>query len=163
VIQGLDTVPASQRPTDAEVNVVHLAWDVMVGMATLLFLLSLWYFAAWAFKRRMPKSSIFLWVAAAAGVLSVVTLEAGWVVTEVGRQPWIVRNYMKLEQAATANTGVWITFLVVFGIYVGVGVTLVLVLRLMSRRFRQGEEDIDEGGPYGPRLEPQPPEPELVS
>ena len=46
-------------------------------------------------------------IAAAAGVLSVVTLEAGWVVTEVGRQPWIVRNYMKVEDAATGNTGVW--------------------------------------------------------
>ena len=63
-------------------------------------------------------------------------MEAGWVVTEVGRQPWIVHNYMKVEQAATSNTGVWITFLVVLAIYAVVGVTLILVLRLMSRRFR---------------------------
>ena len=40
-------------------------------------------------------------------------MEAGWVVTEVGRQPWIVHNYMKVEDAATANTGVWITFLAI--------------------------------------------------
>ncbi len=86
-------------------NVVHLAWDVMVGLGTLLFLLALWYLGTWVFKRRSPKSTIFLWVAAAAGVLSVITLEAGWVVTEVGRQPWIVRNYMKVEQAATGEHG----------------------------------------------------------
>ena len=111
----------------------------------------------------MPKSKLFLRIAAAAGVLSVVTLEAGWVVTEVGRQPWIVRNYMKVEQAATGNTGVWITFLVVIALYIGVGVTLVLVLRLMSRRFREGEVESDDGGPYGPRPTPAPPAPkELV-
>ena len=89
----------------------------MVGLGTFLFLLSLWFFASWVFKRRMPKSKLFLWIAAAAGVLSVVTLEAGWVVTEVGRQPWIVRNYMKVEDAATANTGVWITFVAVLLVY----------------------------------------------
>jgi cytochrome d ubiquinol oxidase subunit I len=150
-IQGLDTVPKDERPTDAEVNVVHLAWDVMVGLATLLFLLSAWYGATWLFKRRMPRSKLFLWVASAAGVLSVITLEAGWVVTEVGRQPWIVRNYMKVEQAATANTGVWITFLVVLGIYAGVGATLILVLRTMSRRWRDGESEPEGGGPYEPR------------
>ena len=163
VIQGLDSFPADERPTDSEVTVVHLAWDVMVGLGTLLFMLSLWYFAAWVFKRRMPKSKLFLRIAAAAGVLSVVTMEAGWVVTEVGRQPWIVRNYMKVEEAATGNTGVWITFLVVIALYIGVAVTLVLVLRQMSRRFREGELESDDGGPYGPRPTPAPPAPkELI-
>jgi cytochrome d ubiquinol oxidase subunit I len=104
----------------------------------------------------MPKSKLFLWIAAAAGVLSVVTLEAGWVVTEVGRQPWIVRNYMKVEDAATANTGVWVTFVAVLLVYLGLAVTLILVLRQMSRRWREGdaEAEVDEGGPYGPRLAP---------
>src|SRR2546430_1433261 len=123
----------------------------MVGLATPLFLLALWFLGTWVFRRRLPKSAIFLWLAAAAGVLSVVTLEAGWGGTEVGRQPWIVRNYMKVEHAATGNTGVWITFLVVLAIYAGVGVTLVLVLRLMSRRWRAGETELDRGGPYEPR------------
>jgi cytochrome bd ubiquinol oxidase subunit I len=155
VMQGLDSFPEGSRPTNAQVDVVHLAWDVMVGLGTFLFLLSLWFFASWVFKRRMPRSKLFLWIAAVAGVLSVITLEAGWVVTEVGRQPWIVRNYMKVEQAATANTGVWATFVAVLCIYVGLGITLVLVLRLMSRRWREGEEDVDSGGPYSPRPEPE--------
>ena len=159
-IQGLDSFPKDERPTNSQVDVVHLAWDVMVGLGTFLFLLSLWYFASWVFKRRMPKSKLFLWIAAAAGVLSVVTLEAGWVVTEVGRQPWIVRNYMKVEDAATANTGVWVTFIVVLLVYVGLAVTLILVLRQMSRRWREGdaEAEVDEGGPYGPRPTPEAPE-----
>ena len=159
VIQGLDSFPKNARPTNAEVDVVHLGWDVMVGLGTLLFLLSLWYFAAWAFKRRMPKSKLFLLIATAAGVLSVITLEAGWVVTEVGRQPWIVRNYMRVEQAATANTGVWVTFFAVLFIYLGLGITVILVLRLMSRRWREGEGDVDAGGPYAPRPTPAPTDP----
>jgi cytochrome d ubiquinol oxidase subunit I len=114
------------------------------------------------FKRRLPKSRMFLVVAAAAGVLSVVALEAGWVVTEVGRQPWIVRNLMKVEQAATGNTEVWITFVAVLLIYAVVGVTLVLVLRLMSRRWREGELD-DRGGPYEPRGGVPPREPAGIS
>ena len=142
-----------------QVDVVHLAWDVMVGLGTFLFLLSLWYFAAWVFKRRMPKSKLFLWIAAAAGVLSVITLEAGWVVTEVGRQPWIVRNYMKVEDAATGNTGVWITFLAVLLIYLGRRRHAVLVLRLMSRRWREAatrRPRSTPAGPYGPRPTPDP-------
>jgi cytochrome d ubiquinol oxidase subunit I len=162
VIQGLDTVPADERPTNGEVDVVHLAWDVMVGLGTLLTLLALWYLGTWVFRRRLPKSRLFLWIAAGAGILSVVTLEAGWVVTEVGRQPWIVRNFMKVEHGATANTGVWVTFLAVLLIYAVVGVSLILVLRLMSRRFRKGAPD-EGGGPYEPRDETPSPEPAGVS
>jgi cytochrome d ubiquinol oxidase subunit I len=163
VIQGLDSFPTDDRPTDAEVNVVHLAWDVMVGLGTLLSLLALWYGATWLFKRRMPRSRLFLWIAAAAGVLSVITMEAGWVVTEVGRQPWIVRNYMRVDNSATANTGVWLTFVLVCAIYAGLGVTAILVLRLMSRRWRQGEEEVEGGGPYAPRPTPGSAEKELVT
>ena len=155
VVQGLNIVPVENQPTIAEVNVVHLAWDVMVGLGTFLALLSAWYALSWLIKRDMPKSRLFLWIAASTGVLSVITMEAGWVVTEVGRQPWIVYNLMRVEAAATGNTGVWVTFLGVFALYIGVGVTLILVLRLMSRRYR-GEEGggDDDDVPYGPRSTP---------
>ena len=150
VVKGLDSVPASDRPTTSEVNVVHLSWDIMIGLGTLLFLLSAWYGATWALRRRMPTSRVFLTLAAASGVLAVVTMEAGWVVTEVGRQPWIVYNYMKVENAATANTGVWITFIVVTLLYVALGVTAILVLRGMARRFRRAGGFTDLDSPYGP-------------
>jgi cytochrome bd ubiquinol oxidase subunit I len=159
VVQGLDAVPANERPSIAEVNVVHLAWDVMVGLATLLFLLALWYGATWLFRRDVPQSKLFLWLAAAAGVISVVAMEAGWVVTEVGRQPWIVHDYMKVGQGATTNSGVWVTFLVVLALYIGVGVTLVLILRKMSRGWRTGQDEGEGGGPYEPRPEPTPSSP----
>jgi cytochrome d ubiquinol oxidase subunit I len=151
VVQGLDSFPADERPTTGEVNTVHLAWDVMVGLGTLLFLLSAWYWLAWIFRRDMPRSRLFLWVASGAGVAAVLAMEAGWVVTEVGRQPWIVRNHMKVEDAATTNDGVWITFIVVVAIYLALATTVVLVLRSMSRRFRQQSELVDSDVPYGPR------------
>jgi cytochrome d ubiquinol oxidase subunit I len=151
VVKGLNTEPASSEPTLAEVNVVHLAWDVMIGFGTLLCLLSLWYWATWVFRRRMPTSKWFLRVAACAGLASIISMEAGWTVSEVGRQPWIVANLMKVEAAATGNTGVWITFVGVFLLYVGLGVTTVLVLRGMSRRYRQSDGFEESDSPYGPR------------
>ena len=104
VVQGLDTVPPDQRPTIRQTNIVHL-WDIMVGLGTLLFLLSVWYALSWIFRRRMPASKWFLRAAATAGVAAVITMEAGWIVTEVGRQPWIVYGHMKVEDAVTANAG----------------------------------------------------------
>jgi cytochrome bd ubiquinol oxidase subunit I len=151
VVQGLDSFPADERPTTGEVNTVHLGWDVMVGIGTLLFLLSAWYWLAWIFRRDMPRSRLFLWIASGAGVAAVLAMEAGWVVTEVGRQPWIVRNHMKVEDAATTNDGVWITFIVVVVIYLALATTVVLVLRSMSRRFRRQAELVDGDVPYGPR------------
>ncbi len=149
-IQGLDEFPEDERPTTSQVNTVHLAWDVMVGLGTALFLLSLWYLGSWVFRRRFPQTRWFLWPATLAGVASVVAMEAGWVVTEVGRQPWIVVGHMKVEEAATGNSGVWVTFLAILVIYAALGPTLLLVLRAMSRRFR-AQEHVELDGPYGPR------------
>ena len=81
---------------------------------------------------------------------AVITMEAGWVVTEVGRQPWIVYNHMKVEDAVTANTGVWITFFAVVILYALVGTTTILVLRGMSKRFRKPAGFTDHDTPYGP-------------
>jgi cytochrome d ubiquinol oxidase subunit I len=156
VIQGLDTVPEDERPTTREVNTVHLAWDVMVGIGTLLSLLSAWYGLSWLFRRDLPKSKWFLRVASGAGVAAIIAMEAGWVVTEVGRQPWIVYGHMKVDQAATTNEGVLATFLAVLVIYVAVGVTTVLVLRGMSRRWRatSAGAGADHEVPYGPKPPP---------
>ena len=131
-------------------NVVHLAWDVMVGLGTLLFLLTLWYWASWIFRRDLPGSRWFLRAVAVSGVLSVIALEAGWTVSEVGRQPWIVYEKMRVEDAATGNTGIWITFVGVVILYVGLGVTTILVLRAMSRRYRTAGVSDDRDVPYGP-------------
>jgi cytochrome d ubiquinol oxidase subunit I len=157
VVQGLDAFPADERPSTREVNIVHLAWDAMVGIGTLLFLVAVWYGASWIFRRRMPQSKLFLWVASGSGVLSVIAMEAGWIVTEVGRQPWIVYNQMKVEDAATGNTGVWVTFIAIVVLYLALGITTILVLRGMSRRFRRAGGFTDHDAPYAPSSPPRPP------
>jgi cytochrome d ubiquinol oxidase subunit I len=155
VVQGLDSVPADERPTVRQTNIVHLCWDLMVGFGTLLFLLSVWYAASWIFRRRMPQTTWFLRIAAASGVMAVIAMEAGWIVTEVGRQPWIVYEYMKVEDAATTNTGVWITFIAVVVLYLTLATTTILVLRGMSRRFRRAGGFVEHDAPYAPN-EPVP-------
>ena len=77
-------------------------------------------------------------------------MEAGWVVTEVGRQPWIVYGHMRVEDAATGNTGVWITFIGVVILYIGLAVTTIVVLRRMSRRYREADGFAEHDAPYGP-------------
>jgi cytochrome d ubiquinol oxidase subunit I len=150
VVQGLTAVPPDQRPTVQQINIVHLCWDIMVGLGTLLFLLAVWYAVSWIFRRRMPQTKWFLRAAAVAGIAAVLTMEAGWVVTEVGRQPWIVYGHMRVEDAVTANTGVWITFFAVVILYALLGTTTILVLRGMGRRFRQTKGFTDHDTPYGP-------------
>jgi len=154
-IRGLESFPADERPTNRQATIVHWAWDVMVGLGTALFLLAAWFAVVWWRRRDLPRTKWFLRAAAVAGVASVVTMEAGWVVTEVGRQPWIVVDYMLVEDAATSSSGVWVTFLGIAAIYTGVAVTTVLVLRAMRRRFDAAEDHPDQGGPYSPRIRPE--------
>jgi cytochrome bd ubiquinol oxidase subunit I len=149
-IAGLDEVPAAVRPPDRLVTIVHLAFDVMVGIGSALLLLSLWYAVAWWRRRDVPRSAWFLRATAVSGVLAIVALEAGWVVTEVGRQPWTVVGYLLTRDAVTTSGDIWLFFGATLVIYAAVGAGTVYVLRLLRRRWRT------EGGapagevPYGP-------------
>jgi len=159
-VQGLNVVPAENRPSN--VNIVHTAFDIMVGVATLLVGLVLWFAIAYWRRRQVPRSKLFLWVASSAGVLAYLAIEAGWIVTEVGRQPWIVYNIERTSDTVTKADGVWISFIVVLVLYTGLGIATVTVLRAMSRRWRR-QDTGDEAAPYGPRPAPEPeaPDPEV--
>ena len=86
---------------------------------------------------------------------AVVALECGWIVTEVGRQPWIVYNVMHTADAVTHASGVRVTFGLILALYVALGAALVLTLRAMSRRWRSEDGQEDEV-PYGPDTNPPP-------
>ncbi|WP_432843407.1 cytochrome ubiquinol oxidase subunit I [Dactylosporangium sp. CA-092794] len=148
-IRGLDEIPPEVRPSDREITVVHLAFDAMVGAGTFLLLLSAWYALAWWRRRDLPRTRWFARATVAGGVLSVVALEAGWVVTEVGRQPWTVVGHLLTRDAVTRAGNVWLFFIAILVLYAAVGATTVHVLRLLRHRWRERDAaDVDV--PYGP-------------
>jgi cytochrome bd ubiquinol oxidase subunit I len=146
-VTGLDTVPPDDRPPDN--TMLHWAFDTMVGICTALIALGLWLGVVWWRKRDIPRTKWFLRAVAISGALAVVALECGWIVTEVGRQPWVVYNVLRTEDAVTHASGIWVTFVLVLLLYAALGATLVITLRTMSRRWRTaGEQDSEV--PYGP-------------
>jgi cytochrome d ubiquinol oxidase subunit I len=150
-VTGLDSVPPDDRPPAN--TLLHLAFDAMVGICTVLIGLGLWLGIAWWRRRDIPQTPWFLRAVAVSGIASIVALESGWIVTEVGRQPWIVYKVMRTEDAVTNASGVSITLAAIVLLYAALGTATVVVLRAMSRRWR--EADIpDTDVPYGPRPSP---------
>ncbi|MDN3027047.1 cytochrome ubiquinol oxidase subunit I [Streptomyces sp. S.PB5] len=152
-IDGLEAVPAQVRPTDAEATVVHWAFDIMVGTSFLLLAVALWFTWLWWLRRdRLATSRWFLRCASACGVVAVLCLESGWVVTEVGRQPWIVVGHLLTRDAVATHGNLWPFFGTVLALYSAVGAAAVWVLRAMARRWRQ-QGDAAAPVPYGPEHE----------
>jgi cytochrome bd ubiquinol oxidase subunit I len=140
-VQGLDAVPESDRPP---VGWVRNAFQLMVGIGTLLALLGLWFL--WFRIRRgcLPTTKWFYRAVVAAGPLSLVALISGWIVTEVGRQPWIVYEQMRVEDAVTGAEGIPIGYATLVVVYIGLASLAFYMLRRLAR---QGPEPIDEKGP----------------
>jgi cytochrome d ubiquinol oxidase subunit I len=130
-IQGLDAVPASDRPP---VNVVRFAFQTMVGIGTLLALLGVLYVATWLRRRRLPRSVWFYRAVMAAGPLSLVALIAGWTTTDVGRQPWVVYRVMRTSQAVTDARGLWVAYILLAIVYLMLMGAVAWLLRRLARR-----------------------------
>jgi cytochrome d ubiquinol oxidase subunit I len=147
-VQGLDAVPANERPPAN--TMLHLSFQAMVGIGFALLGLAGWLALSWWRRRDFPGSVWFLRAVAVSGVAAIVALECGWIVTEVGRQPWIVYGVMRTREAVTGAEGIWYSLAAVSLLYLALGVTTILVLRGMARRWR--EQDLDDADvPYGPR------------
>ena len=129
-VQGLETVPANQRPP---VNVERIAFQTMVGIGTLMAILGVVYLVAWVRRRRLPESKWFYRAVVLAGPASVVALISGWVVTEVGRQPWVVYRVMRTADAVTGASGIPVGYGALAASYVLVACGLVWVLRRLAR------------------------------
>jgi cytochrome d ubiquinol oxidase subunit I len=130
-VQGLETVPPEDRPP---VNVVRIAFQTMVGIGTALALLGAAFLVTWLRKRRLPRSPWFFRAVMAAGPLALVALIAGWVTTEVGRQPWIVYEVMRTEQAVTSADGLEVGYAALVAVYVSLAAAVLWLLRRLASR-----------------------------
>jgi len=128
-VTGLETVPPDLRPP---VNVVHLAYNVMVGLGSAFLLLALWLGWSWWRRREIPRSPWFLRAVVLAGPGVVLAMEAGWITTEVGRQPWIVYGVLRTEDAVSPAPGLFLGFYAVLAIYVVLTALTVFVLRRLA-------------------------------
>ena len=124
-VAGLDQVPRADWPP---VAIVHLAFQAMVGLGTFLALLSL--VIAWRTWRRRPiaGSRGLLRAIAIAGPCGFLAIEAGWTVTEVGRQPWIITGVLRTRDAVTPMPGIALPFALFTLLYIGLAAAVVWLL-----------------------------------
>jgi cytochrome d ubiquinol oxidase subunit I len=150
-VTGLDSVAPQDRPPAN--TMLHWAFDTMVGICTAMIALGLWLLVVWWRRRDIPRTKWFLRAVAVSGLAAIVAMECGWIVTEVGRQPWIVYEVMRTEDAVTRASGVWVTFALILALYAVLGTALIVTLRGMARRWRAQGELEETDVPYGPAPE----------
>ncbi len=134
LVQGLDSFPTSDWPNPV---IVHLSFDTMAGLGTGLGLLSIWFWALTLRRRRLPNWRPLLVAVVASGPAAVATMEAGWFVTEFGRQPWIVYGLIRTSQAATTAPALGATFAIFLLIYAGLALTSTRLLLRLARNARR--------------------------
>ena len=128
-VQGLDSVPPRDRPP---INIERYAFQVMVGIGTLLAAIAAFYLAIRVRRKRLPQSPWFYRAVVAAGPLALVALVAGWIVTEVGRQPWIVYGVMRTSEAVTSAGGIPVGYATLALVYVALAIAVAWVLRRLG-------------------------------
>jgi cytochrome d ubiquinol oxidase subunit I len=124
-VQGLEAFPEEDWPP---VAITHFAFQVMVGLGTLMMLASLWVLALWWRKREVAESRPLLTFLALLTPAGFIAVEAGWVVTEVGRQPWIVYGFMRTKDALTPMPGLVYPLIGITLLYCFLGVVVAYLL-----------------------------------
>jgi cytochrome d ubiquinol oxidase subunit I len=129
-VTGLESVPPDLRPP---VNIVHLAYNAMVGIGSALLLLALVLAWTWWKRRRIPATPWFLRAVAVSGVAAGLAMETGWVTTEVGRQPFIVYGILRTADAVSPAPGLYLGYYAVVVIYLVLTLLTAYVLRRLAR------------------------------
>lgn len=132
VIRGLDSFPPDERPNPIP---IHLAFDGMVGSAFFaLFIAVLFWVLYFVRKRVIPENRWLLRGILLAGILGFVAVELGWIVTEEGRQPWVIYGYLLTRNAVTPAPFLNVTFLIFIIIYVVLSITMIVLLLRQGRK-----------------------------
>ena len=130
--RGLDSFPADERPDAA---IVHLSFDGMVGSAFFAqFAGAAFWLLYFRRKRTVPEKKWLLWVITLAGPLSFVAIELGWMVTEEGRQPWVIYGWLLTKDAANPAQWINVSFFIFSFIYLVLGATLIIFLLRLARQ-----------------------------
>jgi cytochrome d ubiquinol oxidase subunit I len=129
-VEGLDSVPERNQPPSA---IVKISFRAMVLIGTGLAVLGLWFIWAWRRRGRLPDTPWFHRALVAAGPLAVVALISGWVTTEVGRQPWVVYEVMRTEDAVTGASGIPVGFAALGLVYAALAAIAYVMLRRLAR------------------------------
>ena len=126
VITGLDKIPVKDQPP---VAVTHYAFQLMVALGMFMLGISVLYvFALWKKKDWLHKDW-FLKVFVIATPLGFIAVEAGWTVTEVGRQPWIINGIMRTADAVTPMPGIAYSFYLFTAVYVTLSIAVIFLLK----------------------------------
>jgi cytochrome d ubiquinol oxidase subunit I len=129
VVTGLDDIPRDLWPN---IHLTHVMFQVMVGLGTFLMMLSAWFW--WTWWRRRATALDGRWLIRAmivAAPMGFIALEAGWMVTEIGRQPWVIHGILLTRDGVTPVAEVRPMFFGFTALYVVLGVTTALLLRAM--------------------------------
>jgi cytochrome d ubiquinol oxidase subunit I len=124
-VKGLDSIPPENHPP---VAITHYAFQLMVGMGMLMMLVAVLYFFALWKKKHWLVSRWLLKLFAAATPLGFIAVEAGWTVTEVGRQPWIINGVMRTADAVTPMPGIVYSFYIFSAVYVSLALIVIFML-----------------------------------
>lgn len=124
VVTGLDQFPEDEWPP---VVITHIAFQIMVACGVAMLGLVGWVLLTWLRKRSF--SRLLLRSCVLAAPLGMIALEAGWVVTEVGRQPWIVRGVLRTAEAVTPMPGLIVPFIAFTLLYLVLGIIVIVLLR----------------------------------
>ena len=133
-VQGLNTAPPNNRPGDALIVIIHVAFDLMVIFGIFMTLVAFVFWILFFVRKRIiPEYGWLLWGIILCGPMAFLAVEFGWVVTEEGRQPWVIYNYLRTSDAVTPAPYLNITFTIFTIIYILMSIILIVLLLRLAR------------------------------
>lgn len=125
-VMGLSDVPEDERPP---VAIVHFSFQTMIAIGTWLAALGAFVLGYLAYKRKIPRMKWLLWAVLLSGPLGMIAIETGWIVTEVGRQPWIIYQTVRTADAVTPMPGLAVPFISFMVLYVVLAAVCIALMR----------------------------------
>ncbi len=124
-VKGLDSIPVEDHPP---VAITHYAFQVMVGLGMLMLLIAVLYLIAILKKKDWLERKWLLKLFVTATPMGFIAVEAGWAVTEVGRQPWIIQGIMRTADAVTPMPGIHYSFYIFTAVYISLAIVVTFML-----------------------------------